>query len=159
MTVSGPTGGVVAGRTLSRLIDAPNLVTLDMGGTSTDCATIINGEERFTTDFEIEWGLPIQVPMIDVRTIGAGGGSIAWSDKGGLLQVGPQGAGANPAPACYGMGGTGSSFSTRNLAIVPAEPVLTSWKDFITSIKPITSPTATASPSDLYGASSGDGRR
>lgn len=117
MTVSGPTGGVVAARALSKLIDTPNLVTLDMGGTSTDCATVINGEERFTTDFEIEWGLPIQVPMIDVRTIGAGGGSIAWVDKGGLLQVGPQSAGADPAPACYGKGGTEPTVTDANLVL------------------------------------------
>ena len=74
------------------------LVGLDMGGTSTDCSTIIDGAESFTTDFEIEWGIPIQVPMIDIRTIGAGGGSIAWIDKGGLLRVGPQSAGARPGP-------------------------------------------------------------
>ncbi len=117
MTVSGPTGGVVASRALSKLIDVPNLVTFDMGGTSTDCATIINGEENFTTSFEIEWGLPIQVPMIDVRTIGAGGGSIAWIDKGGLLQVGPQSAGADPAPACYGKGGIEPTVTDANLVL------------------------------------------
>ncbi len=117
MTVSGPTGGVVASRALSKLIDMPNLVTFDMGGTSTDCATIINGEEKFTTSFEIEWGLPIQIPMIDVRTIGAGGGSIAWIDKGGLLQVGPQSAGADPAPACYGLGGDQATVTDANLVL------------------------------------------
>ena len=117
MTVSGPTGGVVASRALSKLIDVPNLVTFDMGGTSTDCATIIGGEERFTTNFEIEWGLPIQIPMIDVRTIGAGGGSIAWVDKGGLLQVGPQSAGADPGPACYGLGGTEPAVTDANLVL------------------------------------------
>ena len=87
MTVSGPTGGVVATRELSKLINSPNLVSLDMGGTSTDCAAVINFQERFTTNFEIEWGVPIQVPMIDVRTIGAGGGSIAWIDRGLLKWV------------------------------------------------------------------------
>ena len=60
-----------------------------MGGTSTDVSTIVDGQESFTTAFEIEWGLPIQIPMIDIRTIGAGGGSIAWIDKGGMLRVGP----------------------------------------------------------------------
>jgi N-methylhydantoinase A len=117
MTLSGPTGGVVASRALSQLIDVPNLVTFDMGGTSTDCATVINGEERLTTNFEIEWGLPIQIPMIDVRTIGAGGGSIAWMDKGGLLQVGPQSAGADPAPASYGKGGTEPTVTDANLVL------------------------------------------
>lgn len=117
MTVSGPTGGVVATRALSKLIDVPNLVSFDMGGTSTDCSTVIDGEENFTTSFEIEWGLPIQVPMIDVRTIGAGGGSIAWIDKGGLLQVGPQSAGADPAPVCYGKGGTEPTVTDANLVL------------------------------------------
>ena len=117
MTVSGPTGGVVATRELSKLINLPNLVSLDMGGTSTDCAAVINFQERFTTNFEIEWGVPIQVPMIDVRTIGAGGGSIAWIDKGGLLQVGPQSAGAIPGPACYGQGGKQATVTDANIVL------------------------------------------
>ena len=104
MTVSGPSGGVIGAATLARQIDQPNMVTLDMGGTSTDCSTIVGFQQSFTTSFEIEWGLPIQVPMIDIRTIGAGGGSIAWVDKGGMLHVGPQSAGAEPGPACYGRG-------------------------------------------------------
>ena len=77
-----------------------------MGGTSTDVSTIVDGQEKFTTDFEIEWGLPIQIPMIDIRTIGAGGGSIARIDKRRhVAWSGPQSAGANPGPACYGSGG------------------------------------------------------
>ena len=76
-----------------------------MGGTSTDVATVVGGRESFTTSFEIEFGVPIQIPMIDIRTIGAGGGSIAWIDKGGMLQVGPHSAGADPGPACYRRGG------------------------------------------------------
>ena len=104
LVVSGPTGGVIASRHVARLTGIDHLVTLDMGGTSTDVSTIIDGHERFTTAFEIEWGVPIQIPIIDIRTIGAGGGSIAWIDKGGMLRVGPQSAGANPGPACYGKG-------------------------------------------------------
>lgn len=104
MTVSGPSGGVIGAADLARRIDRPDVVTLDMGGTSTDCSTIVGCTPSFTTSFEIEWGLPIQVPMIDIRTIGAGGGSIAWVDKGGMLRVGPQSAGAEPGPACYGKG-------------------------------------------------------
>ncbi len=96
IAVSGPTGGVIAAKRTAEVIGLPNLVTLDMGGTSTDVATIVNGREKFTTDFEIEWGRPIQIPMIDIRTIGAGGGSIARIDAGGMLVVGPQSAGANP---------------------------------------------------------------
>ena len=117
MAVSGPTGGVVAARIVARLLDIPNLVTLDMGGTSTDCSTVIGGHDSFTTDFEIEWGVPIQVPMIDIRTIGAGGGSIAWIDKGGMLRVGPQSAGAVPGPACYGHGGTQATVTDANLVL------------------------------------------
>ncbi|HEX2528231.1 MAG TPA: hydantoinase/oxoprolinase family protein [Geminicoccus sp.] len=104
LVVSGPTGGVIASRHVARLTGIEHLVTLDMGGTSTDVSVILDGQERFTTAFEIEWGVPIQIPIIDIRTIGAGGGSIAWIDKGGMLRVGPQSAGANPGPACYGKG-------------------------------------------------------
>ena len=115
MTVSGPTGGVVAGRHIARLLGVGSLVTLDMGGTSTDVSTIVDGQENFTTNFEIDWGVPIQIPMIDIRSIGAGGGSIAWIDKGGMLRVGPQSAGANPGPACYGAGGTAATVTDANL--------------------------------------------
>ena len=88
MTVSGPTGGVIAGKHVAKLSGISHLVTLDMGGTSTDTSTIVGGKENFTTDYEVEFGVPIQIPMIDIRTIGAGGGSIAWIDKGGMLRVG-----------------------------------------------------------------------
>jgi N-methylhydantoinase A len=122
MTVSGPTGGVVAGRHIARLLGIDSLVTLDMGGTSTDVSTIVGGKESFTTDFEIEWGLPIQIPMIDIRTIGAGGGSIAWIDNGGMLRMGPQSAGANPGPACYGAGGTEATVTDANLVLGRLNP-------------------------------------
>ena len=82
IAVSGPTGGVIAAKRTGEVLGLPNLVTLDMGGTSTDVSTVVNGKEKFTTDFEIEWGRPIQIPMIDIRTIGAGGGSIARIDSG-----------------------------------------------------------------------------
>jgi N-methylhydantoinase A len=105
IAVSGPAGGVIAAKQMAQLLDIANLVTLDMGGTSTDVSTIVDGREKFTTDFEIEWGRPIQIPMLDIRSIGAGGGSIARIDTGGMLVVGPESAGANPGPACYGLGG------------------------------------------------------
>src|SRR3984957_11654725 len=105
IAVSGPAGGVIAAKQMAQLLGIANLVTLDMGGTSTDVSTIVDGREKFTTDFEIEWGRPIQVPMLDIRSIGAGGGSIARIDAGGMLVVGPESAGANPGPACYGLGG------------------------------------------------------
>ncbi|GAB5469918.1 MAG: hydantoinase/oxoprolinase family protein [Rhodospirillales bacterium] len=122
LTVSGPTGGVVAAKSLADLIGLDHVVTFDMGGTSTDCSTVVGGSEAFTTNFEIEWGIPIQVPMIDVRTIGAGGGSIAWIDKGGMLRVGPQSAGAEPGPACYGKGGEEATVSDANLVLGRINP-------------------------------------
>jgi N-methylhydantoinase A len=83
---------------------------------------VIGGRESFTTAFEIEWGVPIQIPMVDIRTIGAGGGSIAWIDKGGMLQVGPQSAGAQPGPACYGRGGTAATVTDANLVLGRINP-------------------------------------
>lgn len=117
LTLSGPTGGVVAAGASARLLGLDHLVTLDMGGTSTDCSTIVDGVISFTTNFEIEFGIPIQVPMIDIRTIGAGGGSIAWVDRGGMLRVGPQSAGARPGPACYGFGGEAATVTDANLVL------------------------------------------
>ncbi|MCB8881282.1 hydantoinase/oxoprolinase family protein [Acidisoma cellulosilytica] len=117
MAVSGPTGGVIAGKRIAGLVGIGNVVTLDMGGTSTDVSTIVGGEERFTTDFEIEWGRPVQIPMIDIRTIGAGGGSLARVDAGGMLTVGPQSAGARPGPACYGRGGTEPTVTDANVVL------------------------------------------
>lgn len=122
LTISGPTGGVVAARAISKLINIPNIVTLDMGGTSTDCATIINHEIAYTTDFEISFSLPIQIPMLDIRTIGAGGGSIAWIDNGGMLRVGPQSAGASPGPACYDQGGSMATVTDANLILGRIDP-------------------------------------
>jgi len=117
IAVSGPTGGVIAAKRTAHLLGLPNLVTLDMGGTSTDVSTVVDGKEKFTTDFEIEWGRPIQIPMIDIRTIGAGGGSIARIDAGGMLVVGPESAGANPGPACYGRGGGLPTVTDANVAL------------------------------------------
>jgi N-methylhydantoinase A len=117
IAVSGPTGGVIAAKHTAELLGLPNLVTLDMGGTSTDVSTVVDGKEKFTTDFEIEWGRPVQIPMIDIRTIGAGGGSIARIDAGGMLVVGPESAGANPGPACYGRGGTLPTVTDANVVL------------------------------------------
>ncbi len=117
IAVSGPTGGVIAAKAVAKLLGLPNVVTLDMGGTSTDVSTVVDGREKFTTDFEIEWGRPVQIPMIDIRTIGAGGGSIARIDGGGMLLVGPESAGANPGPACYGNGGTRPTVTDANVVL------------------------------------------
>jgi N-methylhydantoinase A len=100
---SGPAGGVLGSLHLAKLIGEDNIITLDMGGTSTDIALLEKGQLRLTTEGEIGT-FPIKVPMIEMHTIGAGGGSIAWIDSGGALRVGPQSAGADPGPACYGRG-------------------------------------------------------
>lgn len=122
MTLSGPTGAAVGTRVLSELTGIPNLVVFDMGGTSTDCSTVADSKEHVTTSFEIEWGIPIQIPMIDIHTIGAGGGSIAWIDKGGMLRMGPQSAGAAPGPACYGRGGTEATVTDANVVLGRISP-------------------------------------
>src|SRR5262249_41301194 len=120
--LSGPTGGVVAAQLIGSAIGERDFVTLDMGGTSTDCALCTEGAAAITTDFEIEWGIPIQVPMLDVRRGGAGGGSIAWIDKGGLLRVGPRSAGAKPGPVCYGRGGVEPTVTDANLVLGRINP-------------------------------------
>ena len=114
--LSGPAGGVVAGEELGSRIDRPNVITADMGGTSFDVAMIHDRTIAFAKDAEID-GLALKAPMMDIHTIGAGGGSIAWIDSGGALRVGPQSAGAEPGPACYGAGGTEPTVTDANLVL------------------------------------------
>jgi len=113
---SGPAGGVLAGKYISKLIGEKNIITLDMGGTSTDIALLENNEIKFTTNGEIGT-FPIKVPMIEMHTIGSGGGSIAWIDDGGALRVGPQSAGAVPGPTCYNLGGEKPTVTDANLLL------------------------------------------
>ncbi|MDQ3227601.1 MAG: hydantoinase/oxoprolinase family protein, partial [Chloroflexota bacterium] len=117
--LSGLAGGIIAGQYFGQLAGAAhgNLVTLDMGGTSCDVGLVRDGKISHSTNFEIEWGLPVATPTIDLTTIGAGGGSIAWIDKGGLLRVGPQSAGADPGPVCYGTGGEEVTVTDANLIL------------------------------------------
>lgn len=122
LLVSGPAGGVLSATFFGKLTGRPNLVCMDMGGTSFDVSLIKNGEANRRIDFEIEWGLPVFTPMIDVQTIGAGGGSVAWIDKGGLLRVGPRSAGALPGPACYRRGGTEPTVTDANLVLGRISP-------------------------------------
>jgi N-methylhydantoinase A len=113
--LSGPAGGVIASHFLGKLLGIENLITLDMGGTSTD-VSVIKGEPIITTEGSIE-GYPLRIPMIDIHTIGAGGGSIAWSDEGGALRVGPESAEAEPGPACYDKGGTAPTVTDANVIL------------------------------------------
>lgn len=115
MLLSGPAGGLMGARFVAHQAGRERLLTFDMGGTSTDVA-LIDGEITLTTEGELG-GYPVAVPMVDMHTIGAGGGSIARMDGGGLLQVGPQSAGASPGPACYGQGGTAATVTDANLLL------------------------------------------
>jgi N-methylhydantoinase A len=112
--LSGPAGGVVGAAYVGGLGEYRNLLTFDMGGTSTDVATIIDGEAQTTTETVVA-GLPIKLPMVDIHTVSAGGGSIAWADAGGALRVGPHSAGAEPGPAAYGQGGEEPAVTDANL--------------------------------------------
>jgi N-methylhydantoinase A len=114
--LSGPAGGALSAARLAERAGLPNAITIDMGGTSADVAVSLGGELNYTTETEIS-GHAIQVPAIEIHTVGAGGGSIAWIDRGGLLQVGPQSAGADPGPACYGRGGTEATVTDANLVL------------------------------------------
>ncbi len=114
--LSGLAGGVLGGVTLARQAGFENAITIDMGGTSFDIALAHQGQIRLSREAEIG-GHAITVPMIDVHTLGAGGGSIAWMDAGGGLHVGPQSAGADPGPACYGRGGRRPCVTDANLVL------------------------------------------
>lgn len=105
MLLSGPAGGVAAASYLSALVGLKNVITFDMGGTSADVSSLVNESVSWTSEGSIN-GLPIKLPMVDIVTVGAGGGSIAWLDEGGALRVGPGSAGAAPGPVCYDLGGT-----------------------------------------------------
>ncbi|MGH2750317.1 MAG: hydantoinase/oxoprolinase family protein [Actinomycetota bacterium] len=114
--LSGPAAGVVGAAHVAGLGGFADVLTFDMGGTSTDVAPIVGGRTERTTEGVIG-GVPIKLPMVDVHTVGAGGGSIAWIDEGGALRAGPQSSGADPGPACYGKGGTEATVSDANLAL------------------------------------------
>ena len=117
LLLSGLSGGVIGGAYFGQRAGARDLITLDMGGTSCDVGVIRNGQIGYSTSFEIEWGLPVAVPVVDLTTIGAGGGSVAWIDKGGFLRVGPDSAGAEPGPACYGAGARDATVTDANLVL------------------------------------------
>jgi N-methylhydantoinase A len=108
---SGPVGGIIGAAAIGAATQRPNVITLDIGGTTAKASLIERGEVKLASDYHIERtptnaGYPIKVPVVDIVEIGAGGGSIAWLDPAGALKVGPRSAGAEPGPACYGLGGT-----------------------------------------------------
>ena len=120
--MSGPASGVKAAAYTGSRAGFPNLLTYDMGGTSSDVALILDAEPAISNEIEIEYAMPIHVPMVDVRTVGAGGGSIARINAGGLLEVGPESAGAAPGPICYGRGGIQPTISDANLLLGRLNP-------------------------------------
>jgi N-methylhydantoinase A len=114
--VSGPAAGVVGAARLAALAGIENAIAFDMGGTSTDVCLIAGGRAQRASERTVA-GLPIRLPTVDLHTVGAGGGSLVWTDAGGALHVGPQSAGANPGPACYGRGGTQGTVTDANLLL------------------------------------------
>jgi N-methylhydantoinase A len=124
---SGPAAGVIGAARLGARIDEPNVLYVDIGGTTAKCSLIENGEVKTTTEYRIEWrpdyaGYPVLTPVVDIVEIGAGGGSIAWIDAGGSVRVGPRSAGADPGPACYGRGGTDPTVTDAKLAAGVLDP-------------------------------------
>ena len=120
--MSGPASGVMAAAYTASQSGFNKVVTYDMGGTSCDVGLIVNGIPQVTSELEIEYAMPIHVPMVDVHTIGAGGGSLAWVNDAGLLQVGPESAGAQPGPICYGRGGQKPTITDANLLLGRLNP-------------------------------------
>ena len=112
---SGPAGGVIGAQLVAAAAGASRVITYDMGGTSTD-VSLVPGEVMVTTESEVE-GYPMRAPAIDIRTVGAGGGSIAYVDDGGALRVGPESAGARPGPAAYGHGGGRLTVTDANVVL------------------------------------------
>ncbi|MFV2043636.1 MAG: hydantoinase/oxoprolinase family protein, partial [Anaerolineales bacterium] len=117
---SGPVAGVSGAAVVGRAIGEPNVISLDIGGTTAKCSLIEGGEPKTTTEYRVEWtplfpGYPVKTSVVDIVEIGAGGGSIAWFEEGEVLRVGPKSAGAEPGPACYGKGGSAPTVTDAKL--------------------------------------------
>ena len=119
--LSGPATGVVGAMKVGALSGFPNIITFDMGGTSTDVALIENGRPKLAGEMEVH-GYPLKTPMLDIHTVGAGGGSIAYLDAGGHLKVGPRSAGGAPGPVCYGLGNTEPTVTDANVVLQTLNP-------------------------------------
>ena len=115
--LSGPAAGVIAASRIAVAAGHPNVLTGDMGGTSFDVAVVVDGRSVQAAQTTIDFGLVVRTPMIEMSTIGAGGGSIAWVDRGGLLQIGPESAGGVPGPVCYGMGNDRPTVTDANVVL------------------------------------------
>jgi N-methylhydantoinase A len=115
--LSGPAAGVIAGAHIGKSAGFPNLITCDMGGTSFDVSLVADGESALAAQTSVDFGMVVRTPMIEITTIGAGGGSISWVDRGGLLQVGPESAGSDPGPVCYGLGNDRPTVTDANVAL------------------------------------------
>jgi hypothetical protein len=127
LTESGPVAGWVGALELGRLLGQHNVVAFDMGGTTAKCALVQDGRLSLESTYYIggyEHGFPVQAPVVDILEVGAGGGSIAWVDEYGALQVGPCSAGAEPGPVCFGKGGASATSGGAEVVHAPgAEPV------------------------------------
>lgn len=121
---SGPAGGVAYAAHLCESTGFRDILHTDVGGTSFDTSILPSGEPLVTRQYELEWDVPVMVPMLDIHSVGAGGGSIAWVDEGGSLRVGPRSAGSEPGPACYGRGGTEPTVTDANLLLGRLNPTL-----------------------------------
>lgn len=126
--LSGPVGGAMGGVSLARLTGQANLICIDMGGTSFDVSLIVDGEADVSTEASLE-GFPLLMPVVNIHTIGAGGGSVAYREAGGL-RVGPRSAGASPGPACYGRGGTEPTVTDANVALGRVDPTAFAGGEF-----------------------------
>ena len=115
--LSGPAAGVIAASEIARAAGFPNIITCDMGGTSFDVSLVAEGEAALAAQTAIDFGMVVRTPMIEIATIGAGGGSIAWLDKSGLLQIGPESAGSDPGPVAYGLGAKRPTVTDANLVL------------------------------------------
>jgi N-methylhydantoinase A len=120
--LSGPAAGVIAAGYIAQSAGFENVITGDMGGTSFDVSLISKGQSMLSPQTSIDFGMVVRTPMIEITTIGAGGGSIAWVDKGGLLNIGPESAGSNPGPVAYGLGNTRPTVTDANIVLGRIDP-------------------------------------
>jgi len=135
--MSGPASGVTAAAATLQQSGCANAITYDMGGTSTDVALIHGGLPEVSSELTIDYGIPIHVPMVDVRSIGSGGGSIAWINAAGMLQVGPESAGSSPGPICYGRGGTRPTITDAHLLLGRLDPTALTGTDGAAALGPV----------------------